>query len=515
MLPGNKEFVMATGQMNRVIRQVRRSALLREGGGLTDGQLLECFLTRREEAAFEALVQRHGPMVLGVCRRVLRNAHDAEDAFQSTFLVLVRKAASLLPRETIGNWLYGVAYHAALKARAATLKRQAKESQVRDMSKREAVAQDTWPDLQPLLDRELHRLPDKYREPVVLCELEGRTRKEVARRLGIPEGTLSSRLATARRTLAKRLGRHGLAISGGAVAVLLSENAALALMPTSLVVSTVKAATLIAAGRTVATGVISAKVATLTEGVLKTMWLTKLKTATAVLLVVALVYAGIGAFTHPALGQRQPDNAAGTPKETRAKEQAQAKEAGLRSYVEELPWVLTKVDAGKETISVALVRSHHGVDSYLSDLEGYHKFRALEAWHTLQSVSFGNLALHDFVVAKDAKFLIDGKECTLKDMKTGIRVSLRLAEGKAVISRIEAASPEHATLKVADVEKNTITVTLGGKDLTLPLVFDTKIFFAGGGNEGQFADLKVGMRLDLQLGAQGEKIVVKTIRAYK
>src|SRR5262245_18854203 len=109
---------MATGQTGNVLRHLRRAALLSDGSDLTDGQLLECFLTRREEAAFAALVRRHGPMILGVCRRVLRNTHDAEDAFQATFLVLVRKAASLLPRETIGNWLYGVAYHTALKVRA-------------------------------------------------------------------------------------------------------------------------------------------------------------------------------------------------------------------------------------------------------------------------------------------------------------------------------------------------------------------------------------------------------------
>src|SRR5262245_40829862 len=122
---------MATAQISSVLGQLRKAALSQDDG-MTDGQLLGCFLTRREEAAFAALVQRHGPMVLGVCRRVLRNTHDAEDAFQATFLVLVRKAASLLPRETLGNWLYGVAYHTALKARAAAWKRRAKEAQVRD-----------------------------------------------------------------------------------------------------------------------------------------------------------------------------------------------------------------------------------------------------------------------------------------------------------------------------------------------------------------------------------------------
>src|SRR6266403_2091037 len=116
-----------TTQMSKVIQHLRSALLLRDGDGLTDGQLLECFVSRRETAALEALVRRHGSMVWGVCRRVLRNPHDAEDAFQATFLVLVRKAASVVPRERVGNFLYGVAYQTALKARTAAARRRARE----------------------------------------------------------------------------------------------------------------------------------------------------------------------------------------------------------------------------------------------------------------------------------------------------------------------------------------------------------------------------------------------------
>src|SRR5262245_31193708 len=191
---------MATGQMSRVVRNLRRAAFLHDSGEMTDGQLLECFLARRDEAAFTALVRRHGPMVLGVCRRVLRNTQDAEDAFQATFLVLVRKAASLRQRELVGNWLYGTAYRAALEARTVNTSRRARERQVLQMPEGEAPDQtDVWRDVRPLLDEELNRLPDKYRVPVVLCDLEGRKRKEVARQLHITAGTLSSRVGTARR----------------------------------------------------------------------------------------------------------------------------------------------------------------------------------------------------------------------------------------------------------------------------------------------------------------------------
>src|SRR5579872_239835 len=179
--------------METVIRHLRMAALHGRGEGPTDGQLLGAFVARRDGAAFEALLRRHGPMVLSVCRRVLGDSHDAEDAFQATFLVLVRKAAGLRSRELVGNWLYGVAHRTALKARTAAARRRARERQVEEMPHPEVGPDEAWSDLQPLLDRELERLPDKYRVPLVLCELEGRGRKEVARLLRLPEGTLSSR----------------------------------------------------------------------------------------------------------------------------------------------------------------------------------------------------------------------------------------------------------------------------------------------------------------------------------
>src|SRR5262249_53892979 len=154
------------------------------------------FLAGRDEAAFAALVRRHGPMVFGVCRRVLRHHHDAEDAFQAAFLVLARKAAGVR-HESLGSWLYTVAYHAALEARAVAARRRADERQVEEMPHPEVSPVEVQ-DWRPLLDRELHRLPQKYQAALVLCDLEGKSRKDAAGELGIPEGTLSSRLATAR-----------------------------------------------------------------------------------------------------------------------------------------------------------------------------------------------------------------------------------------------------------------------------------------------------------------------------
>src|SRR5579875_3151773 len=168
---------MTTTGVNRLIRNLRQAALRQDGAGLTDGELLELYVAGRDEAAFEALVRRHGPMVLRVCRRVLRNEADAEDAFQATFQVLVHKAASIRCPNTVSNWLYGVAYNTALKAKAMNYKRWAKERESATVPKAEARGE-VWQEVQALLDAELSGLPDKYRIPIVLCDLEGKTIKE-------------------------------------------------------------------------------------------------------------------------------------------------------------------------------------------------------------------------------------------------------------------------------------------------------------------------------------------------
>jgi RNA polymerase sigma factor (sigma-70 family) len=260
-------------------------------GGLSDSQLLDRFMSQREEVVFEAIIKRHGPMVWGVCHRVLRDHHDAEDAFQATFLVLARKAASVMPREKLGNWLYGVAYQTAMKARAATSRRRAREKQVPDMPEPEAGREDYRGDWLPLLDQELSRLPENYRTPIVLCELQGKSHREAAEQLGCPIGTVSGRLSRARAMLAERLTRRGVTLATSSLVVLLSQDSASASMPLPLVTSTTRAATKFAAGQ-VATVVVSTKVAALTEGVLKAMLMTKLKIGTAILMLAALGAAG-------------------------------------------------------------------------------------------------------------------------------------------------------------------------------------------------------------------------------
>src|SRR5262249_2974394 len=177
-----------------------------------------------QEVAFEALLRRHGPLVWGVCLRVLRHEADAEDAFQATFLVLARKAASIADGAAVGSWLYGVAYHIALRARAGNRRRRALERRLAERPRREET-EGAWQHLWPVVDAELTRLPEHYRAPIVLCDLEGLSLREAARQLGRPLGTVASCLARGRRLLAQRLSRRRLAVPGRVLPALARRHA--------------------------------------------------------------------------------------------------------------------------------------------------------------------------------------------------------------------------------------------------------------------------------------------------
>jgi RNA polymerase sigma factor (sigma-70 family) len=300
---------MADGPLSSVLRHLRTLIGPSRAEELTDSQLLERFTTRREEAAFAALVQRHGPMVFGVCRRLLRNLHDAEDAFQATFLVLVRKAASLDGQRSLGNWLYTVASRLALKVRANAAKRRARERQVADMFPKGPEEETDCQELRPVLDEELNRLPEKYRAPLVLCYLQGKTNEQAAHELGWPVGSMSRRLARGRELLRQGLVRRGVTLSASVLGSALAGQTAEA-VPVVLVQTTLKAALAVAAGQ--ALGAASPPVAALVEGMVQQMFLAKLKTITTVVLALSLVAAGAGVFAYRALADRpqEPSKAA-------------------------------------------------------------------------------------------------------------------------------------------------------------------------------------------------------------
>jgi RNA polymerase sigma factor (sigma-70 family) len=272
-------------RINDVIHTLKGRLARDEAAEADDAALLERFLARRDEAAFAELVRRHGAMVYGVCQRLLHDRHAAEDAFQATFLVLVRRGSAVLRVRSVGCWLYGVARRTALEARRAAARRRTKEANA--MTRRSTSAADERCDLRDVLDSEIERLPAKLRSPLLLCDLEGKTRKEAARQLGWPEGTVASRLAAARTALAGRLTRRGVSLSVAVLATALAADAAGG-VPPGLAGSTVR----VAVGRTVS----SSGVSTLVKGVLMTMFLKKFKSSFVIVLAALFLGAGGSVF---------------------------------------------------------------------------------------------------------------------------------------------------------------------------------------------------------------------------
>jgi RNA polymerase sigma factor (sigma-70 family) len=316
---------------SRLMPTLRRVVLAGAGADRTDGQLLGSFVTNRDADAFAGLVRRHGPMVLGVCRRVVGDQAVADDAFQAVFIVLARRAGAVKPREQVGNWLYGVAYRTALKARAVLARRRSREKQV-DVMPEPPVSHRTtadWADLQPVIDEELARLPDKLRVPVVLCDLEGRAQRDVARHLGIPPATLATRIATARRTLAARLTKRGVTLSGGALAGMLSANGAASAVPIALSQGVVRAAEAVLGG---GVPLVSAHAVQLSEGVMRMMLITKLKAVAVTAVTVLALSGGLGLGLVPAFALTAGQESA--PGEKSAKKATEPPALSMDEFIE-------------------------------------------------------------------------------------------------------------------------------------------------------------------------------------
>jgi RNA polymerase sigma factor (sigma-70 family) len=398
---------MPAGQLDSVIRQLR-GACLPGGAGPGDGELLERFVSQRDEGAFGLLVRRHGPMVLGVCRRVLRNEADAEDAFQATFVVLIRKAHSVVPRSGVGNWLYGVAHKTALKARAMSSRRRVKERQAGAAPPRK-TADGTWAPLLDALDDELSALPEKYRTPIVLCDLEGLSYRGAAARLGCPQGTLSGRLTRGRALLARRLARRGLSIPAGALATLLARDAAA--LPPPLLAATLRTGYAFAADRTLRAGAVSAKVASLAEGALKMMLLSKLKSAAVGPLLVALVVA------------------AGWACAARVSAQATGRGEAPAPHNEESP----PASIPKRRAEVSRARPS----------EAEFVFLAADGGRAVSLVVAGTSApVLKLPVTDDVRVLAGGRPVGVKGLRPGTRVLIRMGPANRAIQEIRAAGEE-------------------------------------------------------------------------
>jgi RNA polymerase sigma factor (sigma-70 family) len=337
---------MESQSLRSVVRRLRQVVAPPAVDG-PDADLVRTFAARGDARAFEQIVRRHGPMVLGVCRRVLRHAADADDAFQATFLVLVRKAASLRQPEGLGAWLHQVAHRTARKLRAIRLARHARETELSDVWLGEPPADIIWRELRPVFDQELDQLPEKLRLPAVLCFLEGHSKRDAARTLGWPEGTLAGRLQQARERLRIRFAARGLTLSTTALAAALFEGVVSGALPDRLLASTIQLASTGPGG-----AIASAGVRVLADGVSQAMVTTKVKAIAASVLIAGMIGTGTGVVLVPGSGPGEVV-AADSPKEAVKKAQpGDVKEGRKRTdravEVAEREALVAELDALKE-----------------------------------------------------------------------------------------------------------------------------------------------------------------------
>jgi RNA polymerase sigma factor (sigma-70 family) len=283
-----------------ILQHIRSVLEAPADGGRDDAQLLDAFTGRRDQTAFATLVRRHGRLVFGVCRRVLGNAHEAEDAFQATFLVLARRAGVIRKRSSLSSWLHGVAYRLAMKIRSRAARQREREARAAAVAQPAEARDDlSWNEVRAVLDEELNRLPERLRAPLILCYLTGKTQDEAAQHLHWSLGTFRRRLERGRTLLRDRLTRRGLALSA-ALSALLAQDA-LAALPVPLLASTVAESVAFA----LAQGKSTSPSAILAEELMKVMSISRLKLVASVLLAIALLAVGTGVALHQTLASDQ------------------------------------------------------------------------------------------------------------------------------------------------------------------------------------------------------------------
>jgi RNA polymerase sigma factor (sigma-70 family) len=405
-------------------------------------------------------------MVLGVCRRVIGDVHLAEDAFQATFLVLARRADAVRPRHVVGSWLYGVAYRTALKARGIAIRRKTREKQVDAMPQPAISPEEAWADLQPVLDSELARLPDKYRIPVILCDLGGRSQRDVARELKLPAATLANRLAAARRLLAKRLTNRGVVLSASAVTAALGWHSATSAVPSTLALTTIHAACAAAAGTPVA---LPAPVIELSEGIIRMFVLNKLKTVAAGAVTCLLLLMGLSGLADPSL-RANPEEKAATPKpaspaKLATKPAGESDDAiflrrvsmdmrGLPPTSLEFHYFLADKDVKKRTKVVEWMLDEHGAQKITAQCASCHKtgntaeevaaflgmiYRKDHPHAVLEKVK-GHGDAYDAFVAQLIASSEPTQKLELEKEKLNVEVSLKLVE--RVRLRLKSAEDE-------------------------------------------------------------------------
>jgi RNA polymerase sigma factor (sigma-70 family) len=421
-----EDLVVDRGSLRTVLRLLQRFQG-EESGSASDAELLRRFIDLREESAFEVLVRRHGQAVLNLCRRVLGHAHDAEDAFQATFLLLVLKGGTVRKQTSLGSWLYKVALRVALAARGRAAVRAVRERHDLEFPPDEPGDTAGDKELRDLLHEEVNRLPELYRWPVVLCYLSGQSTAEAAQALGCPRGTVLSRLATARQRLLRRLLQRGVTLSAAGLLPAVGQQALKA--SSALVGLTVKAAARVAAGK-VGTAGVAGSVVTLMEGVLNAMYWTKIKTTAAAVLLVAALAFGLG------LWSRQTATAEGRPERKEEQTAGKPAEEGKRELKRiemERPFGTWEQNIeGKFRIRLRFEADHLFLKAVVQeDKERFTLLGEADFSVTKDAVLFGVITGVDIVEDADSsldlqqlldnafslRYRVDGDVLTIKDVK--------------------------------------------------------------------------------------------------
>jgi RNA polymerase sigma factor (sigma-70 family) len=468
---------MANVRLGAVLGQIQRLVLTNGKDGLADSQLLDQFAQFQDQGAFAALVKRYGPMVLRVCRRVLGHHEDAEDAFQASFLILARKAASIRNKEALASWLHGVAYRTAMTAKRGARRRRQYEQRGAPQTHASPAGDLGWSEVQAILDEEVVALPSVFRGAFILCHLEGKSRAEAARALGIKEGTVSSRLSRAQKLLQERLTRRGVVLSTLWSLTALSRNAAVAQVPNALVNATIKSAMAFAAGTP---GAISVKAVVLAERALQSMLLAKVKVAASTLLVAVLVTAVSFSVVPPHAGagpEKQnttTDAEAAVPKQDGVgnQEMLAAQPIVFDSEARELQavarniWAIAFAPDGRTLVSVGGMWEEPG-ELQIFDLVGRKLRRRVEEPVGIRGLAFS----HDGTMLVTAD--CGAKAATIRDPASG--AARRVLPNEARLNHV-ALSPDGKWLATAGLDQTVRIFELASAKIVRKLHFGATVF---------------------------------------
>ena len=504
--------------MHSVYRCVRQVIAAEEFRDLSDQALLHRFCQANEETAFAVLVRRHGPMVLRLCRRILQHEQDAEDAAQAVFLVLSQKAKSLCPRQSLSGWLYTVAYRTAHKANIKAARRRTHEQNLAHERPVDPLTQLMVSEIHDLLHQEIARLPDKFRDPLVLCYLQGLTRDEAARRLNWPPKMVKTRLEQARERLRLRMNVRGVTLSGTMLASLSSEAEASAIGSLNLFSSTVKAGTSVTGISAPPTAPLSQNVTTLAEGVMNTMMMNKIHKGILMALLLSLLCFGVLlALRHTAAEQPHTAPKSQTPTPPEQIHPKPTNSIKLADFLQSRFWRLQQVDLEKSTITV----DDSSTDKLVADGGVFMK---LDGTRVKLSHRTGTV-LTDVSVTENAQVSVNGRSAKLVDLKPNMLLKLLLSKKTSAVRAIRAIAPPTRAFYVVekvDLRTRRLLVKQGksGPSIEFPLAEDVKLLATLHDMPGasfpvvlnrEVKQIAIGTNVAIEMGMEGNRLVVRSV----